>query len=620
MNHPVLKKLTVKLGSPSPMRSLRRLVPHLTDSGLDASVVDGAPTERSADQGQTERWIIRARAWADFPVRWWMDAQFGDAEVLVPTSEAMLLPSVSVLARAVHGRTVIPIVGDADSSVGGAGASEEYGVRSISASARAWAGRQCLQSSDGVVFRGERVAQQAIAQYGAPERSIVIEAGSDPGEFAPDALGDMAPQSEVERWIAERTLVLCTGPLASGELTGTLGQAIQQLYDASLEPSDTTAESAISRPIGVLVMAYGPGREQLEQSLGHLPLQFLRFGAELSERKEARILSSAAVALGVGEPGVGISYQIARALMSKTALVVIADPGTDLAALARESACGACVENGDGEAAADAVASLCSDPDRLLRAQSAARLLGQERFDISLSAKRWATFIHRVQTGRSHQRAPSALKTAVDRGLGALGVVLVSPVLGLTALAVKKEIGSPVLFRQIRPGLHGEPFEMLKFRTMRESIDGEDNSDESRLTSLGIWLREASLDELPALINVARGDLSLVGPRPLLMRYIDRYSDQQRRRMDVKPGITGWAQVNGRNTISWEEKFRLDVWYVDNRTWLRDLQILAMTVGKVLGRADINSARSATMPEFMGTETSDPEPGSQDPEEKASPQ
>ena len=194
------------------------------------------------------------------------------------------------------------------------------------------------------------------------------------------------------------------------------------------------------------------------------------------------------------------------------------------------------------------------------------------------------------------------LKKYSDMLLSLAALFVLSPLLFLIALGIRKDLGSPVLFRQWRPGLHGKPFLMLKFRTMRNetSSDGALLSDEERLTPWGNKLRSTSLDELPELINVVRGEMSLVGPRPLLMRYVPRYTPEQARRHDVLPGITGWAQIHGRNAISWEDKFRLDTWYVDNWSLWLDIRILVMTLQKVWKREGISAENHATMPEFMG--------------------
>lgn len=196
----------------------------------------------------------------------------------------------------------------------------------------------------------------------------------------------------------------------------------------------------------------------------------------------------------------------------------------------------------------------------------------------------------------------SRVKRVFDVIASALLLIVLSPVLLVIALAVRINMGSPVLFKQVRAGLHGCPFTILKFRTMLDAFDhnGSPLPDEDRLTPLGRFLRSTSLDELPELVNVLRGDMSLVGPRPLLMEYLDRYTPEQARRHEVKPGITGWAQVNGRNALSWEEKFKLDVWYVDNWSLWLDLRILWLTCVAVLTRKGINAEGHATMPEFTG--------------------
>ena len=195
-------------------------------------------------------------------------------------------------------------------------------------------------------------------------------------------------------------------------------------------------------------------------------------------------------------------------------------------------------------------------------------------------------------------------KSLLDRSAAAAGLVVLSPVLAGVALGVALRLGRPVLFRQTRPGLGARPFEMLKFRTMTDArdADGQLLPDTERITPLGQFLRSSSLDELPELWNVLRGEMSLVGPRPLLVRYLDRYTPTQARRHHVKPGITGWAQIHGRNAISWDEKFERDVWYVEHVSPSLDLKILLMTLRKVLIREGINADAKVTMPEFMGTE------------------
>jgi sugar transferase EpsL len=201
----------------------------------------------------------------------------------------------------------------------------------------------------------------------------------------------------------------------------------------------------------------------------------------------------------------------------------------------------------------------------------------------------------------------TAAKRFVDIVLSLIALIMLSPVMLITALVVFSDLRWPILFRQTRAGLNGKPFAVLKFRTMLNAsgADGKPLPDEKRLTPTGRALRASSLDELPQFFNVLAGDMSLVGPRPLPMTYMPRYSPRQARRHEVKPGITGWAQVNGRNDLSWEEKFDLDVWYVDNWNLALDSRILIMTVGKALRRDGISAEGCATMPEFMGSDESE---------------
>ena len=195
------------------------------------------------------------------------------------------------------------------------------------------------------------------------------------------------------------------------------------------------------------------------------------------------------------------------------------------------------------------------------------------------------------------------IKRLIDITASSVALITLSPVLAVTAYKVKKNLGSPVLFKQTRPGLNGKPFEMIKFRTMKDATDKEGNllPDSERLTPFGQKLRSTSLDELPELWNVLKGDMSLVGPRPLLMEYLPLYNSEQARRHNVRPGVTGYAQVNGRNAISWEQKFALDTWYVDNQSLWLDIKILAKTIKQVLIKDGISADGEATMSKFTGS-------------------
>lgn len=194
------------------------------------------------------------------------------------------------------------------------------------------------------------------------------------------------------------------------------------------------------------------------------------------------------------------------------------------------------------------------------------------------------------------------MKRALDFFLSLLGLVVLSPVILVISICIRFKLGAPIIFSQVRPGLDGKPFKMIKFRTMRDAVDPSGNPlpDSERMTPFGSFLRSSSLDELPELWNVLTGDMSLVGPRPLLMEYLPLYDPNQYRRHEVRPGVTGWAQINGRNAVGWDEKFELDVWYVDNRSFWLDMKILFLTVKKVLLRDGISGQGEVTMSKFTG--------------------
>lgn len=206
------------------------------------------------------------------------------------------------------------------------------------------------------------------------------------------------------------------------------------------------------------------------------------------------------------------------------------------------------------------------------------------------------------------------MKRLFDICVALVALLLLAPLLAVVAVLVARRLGSPVLFRQQRPGRHGRPFVMIKFRTMRDAVDrhGQPLPDEQRLTPFGLWLRSTSLDELPELWNVLKGDMSLVGPRPLLMEYLPLYSPEQARRHEVRPGVTGWAQVNGRNAISWEDKFRLDVWYVEHQSLQLDLAILWLTVRRVLQRDGIAQDGQVTAEKFTGSTAASAHPAAKE--------
>ncbi len=270
----------------------------------------------------------------------------------------------------------------------------------------------------------------------------------------------------------------------------------------------------------------------------------------------------------------------------------------------RDGVTGVLVPSHDAPALADALERYFRDADLRRRHGSAGRERAVREFR---PATIWRELeqAYRERLAAARRPKPSrtylVVKRAVDLAVAVVGLVALAPVLLTTALAVRWTMGGPVLFRQLRPGRGGRPFTMFKFRTMTESAGAAPADDARRLTRLGKFLRSTSLDELPELLNVLRGDMSLVGPRPLLMQYLDRYTPEQSRRHEAKPGITGWAQVNGRNDVDWNERLALDVWYVDHRSLALDVKILLRTIGVVFSRRGVSAAGQATMTEFQGT-------------------
>jgi lipopolysaccharide/colanic/teichoic acid biosynthesis glycosyltransferase/glycosyltransferase involved in cell wall biosynthesis len=350
------------------------------------------------------------------------------------------------------------------------------------------------------------------------------------------------------------------------------------------------------------------------------------------------------VTLAEGIEGISMPSKTYYAMAAGSALLASCTDHSDLAHIVRGCECGIIIKPGSVDDLVRAIEDLCDHPSRLDIYKANARTAAIERYSRSINGKilrETLECIVRNYTSEQHFHSlgppkhhpndtysmPSvdesrpaqcevlgrsrqcgwntAVKRSVDGSVAFVGLVVLSPVLAAAALLIRLKMGGPVLFRQQRPGLHERPFTLLKFRTMLEDRDenGALLPDDLRLTSLGRFLRATSIDELPQLWNVLRGNISLVGPRPLLMSYLSRYSPEQSRRHEVMPGITGWAQINGRNALSWEEKFTLDVWYVDHWSLSLDLKILWLTVRKVLRREGINQHGQATMTEFLGSQT-----------------
>jgi sugar transferase EpsL len=581
---------------------MERLVRELRTEGLDASVLAEFVPSRWRElmnKGRRGRTWARLKSFVSYPVKTLADATFGDTETLIPTTNPFVLPPVLVLSRALHGRMVVPLIYDLYPD-----AMEVAGVvssRGLMAQIAVLLNRLMVRHADGVVFIGQRMADHVIARYGEPKHYTVIETGADTQEFEPQHLGPKESQSELEVFCETHFTVSYVGAMGAMHDWETLASAIPRV----LETQPTAA---------FVIAATGPGLARLRESLAGLDSERLRFIEPLSDNAWARLLvrsDVSLVSLRAEARHTSCPSKTFSAMAASSAVLAIAPSNSDLGDVLVQSQGGMLVQNGDSEGVVGAIATWIAEPKSHQLTRERARLAAKSRWDMGALAERWIDFLGDTRKARSARRRPTLSKRAMDVAFSGAGLMVLWPALGGLWIAVRSTMGGPAFFRQKRPGLNGEIFELMKFRTMRDPRPGEEGPeyDAQRITRLGQFMRSTSLDELPTLLNVFKGDMSLVGPRPLLVRYLERYSPEQSRRHHVLPGLTGWAQINGRNATSWEERFKHDLAYVDNRTFWRDVSTLFRTVRKVLVREGISQEGHATMPEFMGGEPVEPECG-----------
>jgi len=573
---------------------MARLCAALGERGDDAQTFAAFTPKRWRDAMSSPAGRLRARLEANllFPLQSLGHALDGPGGQIVPTTNPFFLPLVLVATRPLHGKAVIPLVYDLypDALEASGMTDPESALAKLGQAAN----RYWFSRADGVVFIGPRMAEHARERYGEPKRWTILETGARLSEFSRERLGSPEPSTDLERWCAGKVVLSYVGNMGRVHDWETLTAAIPQLLEA--HPG---------APIGVVIAATGPGAEALRDAWSDLPADRVRFEGPLPDRDWARLLDRtdvALVTLGEGAAETSIPSKAFSAMAARSALAVVAPPRSDVAGIVTRHDCGAAVAPGDVDGLLGALGRAVTDPAWLESCKDAGRQAVAERYDLDVLAQRWQAFCDEVAAGREPGSGYQAAKRTVDVLVSGGVLALTSPVWGGAAVGVRMTMGSPVLFRQKRPGLNGEPFLLAKFRTMRDPKPGEEgpDSDGKRITRLGAFMRKTSIDELPTLLNVLKGDMTLVGPRPLLMRYLPRYSERQSRRHEAPPGVTGWAQVRGRNSISWEEKFEKDVWYVENRSLLLDLRILLETAGKVFAQSDISQEGHATMPEFMG--------------------
>lgn len=572
---------------------MARLVHRLSERGASARLLAGAsPVRWRALMRSGESGRVRARLGAMiwFPIQALYDAFLCRGSLLVPTTNPFYLPVLLLAGRPFHRQPVVPLVYDLyPDALEAGGLARAGGFASRIAET---ANRFLFKRADGMVFIGQRMGAHARQRYGEPKAWVVLETGADSTEFNAQTLGELAAETDLERWCEGRVVLGYVGNLGIVHDWETLAETVRRLVDRS------------SVPIGVVVAASGPGVDHLRAAWSGLPGGIIRFEPPLADRAWARLLritNISLVTLRTEARHTSIPSKTFSAMAAGSAIVAIAPEDSDVADVVTRHVCGLVLAPGDSESAASALVALVGDRDRLEAMRTAARDAVRNEYDLSLLAGRWQVFLDEVTAARA-KKSGSVAKRALDMLASTVGLMVLAPLLLAAAVAVRITMGAPVFFRQERPGLGGKAFQLFKFRTMRNPRPVEEGpeADAARLTSLGSLLRATSIDELPTLMNVLKGDMSLVGPRPLLMRYLPRYTVRQARRHEVRPGITGWAQVNGRNAISWEQKFELDVWYVDHRSFMLDLKILWMTLLKVVRREGISQEGHATMPEFMG--------------------
>ena len=415
------------------------------------------------------------------------------------------------------------------------------------------------------------------------ERIGVIPNGADLDHFRP-----APPDKELRRSLGwdDRFVVLYSGAHGRANSIGQLVDAAELLRDRS--------------DILIACVGDGPERERWQNEARRRGLANIRFHGAVPKERMPAFVNACDVGAAVLQknptfltvyPNKVFDYMAC----AKPVLLAIDGAARDL--VCAQAQAGLFAEPESPQDLADGIRQLAADG----RARTEMGERGRQ-WVIAHASRRaladtYLTLLEKLAGEWASRHKGLLAKDMFDRGIALVALVLLTPLMGALAAALLAIQGRPVLFRQTRPGRHGRPFDLIKFRTMREG----EGADERRLTAVGRFLRNFSLDELPELWNVVRGDMSLVGPRPLLTKYLERYSPQQARRHEVKPGITGWAQINGRNALNWDAKLALDVWYVDNRSLLLDVRILARTVSQVVLRRGISHPGAATMPEFTGS-------------------
>ena len=596
---PILRMFSSVGGGP-----LERMTRNMSERGVPSKLCAALTPEAWRGlfrRGRGGRLLARALTFGVYPLEALAEAFLASATagplekpVLVATTNPFFLPHFLVATKALHRCGVVALMYDMyPDALEAAGVEKKWLSRLMTA-----ANRWMLSRADGVVYLGEMMQASSESRYGANPKTWVIPNGADPEEFAAASRQTDALDASLVEWMSGRVIFSYVGNMGLMHDVETLERAVPALLDRLGGRCDE---------IGIVIAASGPGEARLREAWAGIGGS-VRFIGPQKDDAWASLLNHTDVALATlteKAHATSAPSKIYSALAAACIPLVVAPERSDLAALV--SKCGEVVKPGDVDGLVDVMAGLLDD----IRAAGVAVEAYRTRVsdvcrdnDIATVGALWtACFEEIVDSLPKPWRTAvyHAVKRGFDVAAVSAGLAVLWPLLVLTAVGVRVNLGKPVFFRQQRPGLDGKPFELLKFRSMANAPAGTDAShDGERLSAFGKKIRAMSLDELPTLLNVLKGDMSLVGPRPLLMSYLERYDSEQIKRQWAKPGVTGWAQVNGRNALSWDEKFKLDVWYVTHASAWLDLKILCMTALTVLKRSGIQHAGSATMPEFMG--------------------
>lgn len=564
--------------------------------GKVAEVASRFPLEKwhkVLTSGLSKRVWGRINTTVIFPAQVVSSAFWTKADILVPTTNPFFLPFLLVATKPFHGRAVVPLMYDIYPDA--LEADSKGRTNTAIVSVMTWMNRLLFKRATAVIFIGSAMAKHAQLRYGTPKCSTIIETGASYKDHENAKCLIPLADCELFEWCGDSIVVLYCGNMGRMHDIVAFGDGIPKFF---------RNQNGFSN-VKVIIAASGQKVDALKNKWTNQYCDHIKFIPPLDYNRWLALLARAEISVVTlldAAKYTSVPSKLYSAMAAGNAILAVAPVESDLSRTVESHKCGLTVLPEDSDGFATNLNRLITD--KILREYSGYNGINavKNHFDFEVLARKWAAFLENLPDDQSSEF--DKIKRLVDMSVALFALTCSAPLMVVIAIAIRTTMGRPVFFRQTRPGKHGVPFDLIKFRTMRNptGYGNTNNSDSERLTELGRFLRDYSLDELPTLFNVLKGDMSLIGPRPLLMSYLDRYTAEQARRHEVKPGVTGWAQVNGRNAISWDEKFKYDVFYVDNKSFALDLKIFLMTIQKVLKREGISHADTATMPEFMGSQ------------------